>query len=76
MSGPFRIPEANVFVDSGRWSIWHNWAPYFVTPVRDPDGRRYLAVERATGSDRTVSVETRAQVLEKCLCNLIHWNKP
>lgn len=76
VSGTFRIPEANVFVDDGRWSVTHQLTHYWVKPLRDPAGRRYLAVERALGTDRTVDLETRAQVLEKCLINLIQWTEP
>ena len=75
MSGPFRVPHANVFVDAGRWAVVHQLNGYWVSMLRDGDGRRFIGVHRA-GSDYPVDIETRAQVLEKCLINLIEPGKP
>ncbi len=75
MSGPFRIPEANVFVDEGRRAVMHQLDAYWVTMLRDSDGRRFIGVRRV-GSEFPVDLETRSQVLERCLINLIEPSKP
>lgn len=71
MSGPFRVPYENVFVDKDETKLIGAWGGcYVIKEVKDANGLRFLSVVRQ-GNDLPISAEERELVLERFALSLI-----